>query len=61
MKRTKYGLKYDIVSAKMVDTFEGYDYIVASNHINNYGLIIVDEYGSPIDDEYELEQIYEEL
>lgn len=59
MKTTKYGVKYDVLSAKMVDTFEGYDYTVASCHINNYGLIIVDEYGSPIDDEYILEDIFE--
>lgn len=59
MKTTKYGVKYDVLSAKMVDTFEGYDYAVASCHINNYGVIIVDEYGSPIDDEFVLEDIFE--
>ena len=59
MKTTKYGVKYDVLSAKMADTFEGYDYAVASCHINNYGVIIVDEYGSPIDDEYVLEDIFE--
>ena len=61
MRTTKYGIKYNLVSAKMADTFDGYDYAVASCHINNYGLIIVDEYGCPIDNEYELEQIFEEL
>ena len=59
MKTTKYGVKYDVLSAKMADTFEGYDYAVASCQINNYGVIIVDEYGSPIDDEYVLEHIFE--
>ena len=59
MKTTKYGVKYDVLSAKMADTFEGYDYAVASCHINNYGVIIVDEYGSPIDDEFVLEDIFE--
>lgn len=59
MKTTKYGVKYDVLSTKMADTFEGYDYVVASCHINNYGVIIVDEYGSPIDDEYVLEDIFE--
>jgi superfamily II helicase len=59
MKTTKYGVKYDVLSAKMVDTFEGYDYAVASCHINNYGVIIVDEYGSLIDNEYVLEDIFE--
>ena len=59
MKTTKYGVKYDVLSAKMADAFEGYDYAVASCHINNYGVIIVDEYGSPIDDEYVLEDIFE--
>ena len=59
MKTTKYGVKYDVLSAKMADTFEGYDYAVASCHVNNYGVIIVDEYGSPIDDEYVLEDIFE--
>lgn len=59
MKTTKYGVKYDVLSAKMAVTFEGYDYAVASCHINNYGVIIVDEYGSPIDNEYVLEDIFE--
>ena len=59
MKTTKYGVKYDVLSAKMADTFEGYDYAVASCHINNYGVIIIDEYGSPIDDEFVLEDIFE--
>ena len=35
-----------------------YDQTVASSHLNNYGIIFCDkEYGTPIDDEYELETI----
>ena len=52
MKITKGGLKYDFVSAKDAYKFEGYDYVVASCHIKNYGIIVVDEYGSPIDNEF---------
>ncbi len=35
-----------------------YDQTVASSHLNNYGIIFCDkEYGTPIDDEYELDTI----
>ena len=60
MKITKGGLKYDFVSAKDAYKFEGYDYVVASCHIKNYGIIVVDEYGSPIDNEFSLEMIFDE-
>ena len=38
-----------------------YDYAVADTHMKNYGVIIVDEYDCPIDNEYDLEEIEEYL
>jgi hypothetical protein len=34
-----------------------YDQVVASCHLTNYGTIFLDEWGHPIDSEYELETI----
>jgi hypothetical protein len=36
-----------------------YDKSVAKCHIANYGVIYLDCYGQPIDDEYLLEELYE--
>ena len=36
-----------------------YDKSVAKCHLANYGVIYLDCYGQPIDDEYLLEELYE--
>ncbi len=60
--KTKYGLDYNILSKEEVERFEGYDRKVAECHITNLGYIIVDgKYGEPIDNENDLDQIYEHL
>ena len=38
-------------------TWNSYDKIIAKCHLENYGKIYVDEYGCPIDNEYDLEEI----
>lgn len=38
-------------------SWTNYDISVAKCHEANYGMIYVDEYGSPVDDEYLLEGI----
>lgn len=38
-----------------------YDMAVAETHLANYDKIIVDEYGCPIDNEYDLAEIEEYL
>lgn len=35
-----------------------YDQMVASCHLSNFGTIYLDEWGFPIDNEYELEEKY---
>lgn len=37
-----------------------YDQMVASCHLTNYGLIFLDDWGTPIDNEYELEEAYQQ-
>lgn len=60
--KTSYGLKYSILSPNDLNKFDGYDRIVAQTHIQNFGVIIVDgQYGDPIDNEYDLEEIVTEL
>ena len=56
MKRTKYGKEYDVVH-QIDQHWNNYDKSVASAHLTNYGLIYIDEYGQPIDNEYDLEEI----
>ena len=58
--KTINGIKFNIFSDLMLDCFSGYDYAVASCHIKNFGFIIVDEYDCPIDNEDDLEEIFEE-
>ena len=57
--KTSYGLEFMILTAEELDKFEGYDRHVAECHIANCGSIIVDTtYQQPIDNEYDLEEIY---
>lgn len=56
---TRYGLRFKTLTAADIDKFEGYDRSVAECQIANCGQIIVDsEYEQPIDNEYDLEVIY---
>lgn len=52
------GLKFELL--KEIDpTWENYDKTVAQCHIKNVGVIIADtEYHKPIDNEYDLDEIY---
>lgn len=34
-----------------------YDKVVGRNQLSNYGIIFIDKYSSPIDNEYELEEL----
>ena len=57
--KTEYGLEFMILPAEELDRFEGYDRSVAECQIANCGNIIVDTtYQQPIDNEYDLEEIY---
>lgn len=56
---TSYGLKFDILPKEEIEQFDGYDKVVAQCHIANCGSIIIDtEYHQPIDNEYDLAEIY---
>lgn len=41
------------------ESWTAYDKSVAKCHLANYGVIYLDSYGVPIDDEYELQEIRE--
>lgn len=57
--KTSYGLTFNILNAEEIDRFSGYDRVVAANQVANCGKIIIDAvYEQPIDDEYDLEEIY---
>ena len=57
---TSYGLKFNILPKEEIERFTEYDWVVAQCHIANCGFIIVDDmYGEPIDNEYDLAEIYE--
>lgn len=45
-------------TTKTIDnTWNNYDKAVAQAQLFNYGIIYLDNYGKPIDDEYELEEL----
>ena len=57
--KTTYGLEFKTLNADEIDRFTGYDRCVAQCHIANCGKIIIDTtYEQPIDNEYDLEEIY---
>lgn len=41
--------------------WKAYDELVAKTHLQNYGIVILDEYFKPLDNEYELEEISEKI
>lgn len=55
---TSNGLKFELL--KEIDpTWDNYDKTVAQCHLKNVGVIIVDPvYHNPIDNEYDLDEIY---
>ena len=60
--KTSYGLEFNVLPAERLDDFEGYDKSIAEIQIANCGKIIVDTtYNQPIDNEYDLSAIYEQL
>lgn len=57
--KTSYGLEFELLTTSELDKFDGYDRVVAECHIANCKKIIVDAvYHQPIDNEYDLEEIY---
>lgn len=60
--KTSYGLEFDILPKEEVGRFDGYDRTTAECHVANVGCIIVDtQYHQPLDNEYDLEEIYNML
>lgn len=56
--KTSYGLEFNTVTEISPD-WSDYDKMVAKCHLANAGVIVVDaEYGQPIDNEHDLEEIY---
>ncbi|MCS2889280.1 hypothetical protein NXV14_22630 [Bacteroides fragilis] len=56
--RTSYGLEFNTVT-EINPEWSDYDKTIAECHLANTGVVIVDtEYGQPIDNEYDLEEIY---
>lgn len=62
VKEMMYSNQYDTVDASEIDKFDGYDKAVAQCHIANVGCIIVyPGTMEPIDNEYDLEEIYKDI
>lgn len=56
--KTSYGLEFNTVT-EIDPGWSDYDKKVAESHLANTGVVIVDaKYGQPIDNEYDLEEIY---
>ena len=61
IKETEYGLKYRVLE-EPEEWDDPYDILMGKVHMGNFGCVIVDaEYGTPIDNEYDLEAIASEL
>lgn len=53
--------KADVATTTEIDeSWIDYDKSVARTHLHNFGVIFLDDYGAPIDDEYWIEEILEE-
>lgn len=48
-----------IITTEINENWNDYSKKVAKCQLNNYGVIFLDNYGCPIDNEYELEELYE--
>lgn len=58
---TSYGLKFELLK-EINPQWDDYNKTVAECHLQNTGVIIVDpEYHTPIDNEYDLDEIYQML
>lgn len=58
---TSYGLKFELVK-EINPQWDDYNKTVAECHLQNAGVIIIDiEYQTPIDDEFDLDEIYRML
>lgn len=57
--KTSYGLTFNTLPKEKIERFDGYDRTVALCHIANCGCIITYENGEPIDNEYDLDEIYD--
>ena len=56
---TAYGLQFTVLMPDAIERFEGYNKAVAECQIANCGRIIVDAvYEQPIDNDYDMEEIY---
>lgn len=56
--QTSYGLEYQLTQ-KVNPNWSNYDKLVAETHLENVGVIIIDNvYYQPIDNEYDLGEIY---
>lgn len=56
--KTSYGLEFSLMN-EIDPGWSDYDKKVASCHLANTGVVIVDtEYGQPIDNEHDLDEIY---
>ena len=56
--KTSYGFEFSLMN-KIDPGWSDYDKTVASCHLANTGVVIVDtEYGQPIDNEHDLDEIY---
>ena len=59
MKTTKYGIEYQLTDV-INERWMGYHKKVAESHLTNYGVVIADEYGNPIDNQFDIDQILDE-
>ena len=61
MKKTKNGIVYDILSELEINQYNYTDRITAQTHINNVGVIIIDQYHQLINNNVILDEIYEDI
>ena len=53
---TKYGKEF-YTCGKFNENWIGYDQMVARSHMSRFGVIVIDEFGQPIDNEFDLNAI----
>ena len=60
LKQTSYGLAYNIIKQKL-NGWSEYDNTIADSQLDNYGFIIVDCFNTPIDNEFDVINIVDDI
>lgn len=60
LKQTCYGLSYKVIKHKL-NGWSDYDNTIADSQLEQYGFIIIDSFNTPIDNEFDIISIIDDI